>query len=127
MFAELARGMHQGWISDLYLEEIERTPDPQRREELMEVIATYGLQLLSVTPDVLELAEDYIAAQAFTEGSRADARHVAMAVLGGCDVVVSWNFKHIVRLWTIQRVLEVNTRRGLGPVVICTPKEVSPV
>jgi len=96
-------------------------------EELTEVIATYGLQLLSVTPAVLELAEDYIAAQAFTEGSRADARHVAMAVLGGCDVVVSWNFKHIVRLWTIQRVLEVNTRRGLGPVVICTPKEVSPV
>jgi len=125
LFAQLAQGRHQAWISDLYIEEIERASDEWRRNGLRSLITQYGLQLLVATQEVISLRQEYIAAQAFTAANRADAQHVALAVLGQCETVVSWNFRHIVRDWTIQRVAEVNARLGLPSVVICTPEEVN--
>jgi hypothetical protein len=58
------------------------------------------------------VAEAYMDARAFTEGNLADALHVATAACAGIEVVVSWNFRHIVRAWTIRLVNEVNAPAG---------------
>ena len=47
MFAEIGRGVHEAWLSDLYFLEILRTPDLQLREQLAEIPAKYGLQILT--------------------------------------------------------------------------------
>ena len=70
------------------------------------------------------MVDAYVDATAFTKLNYMDALHVATAVCGGCDVVVSWNYKHIARAWTIKKVGEVNRRLGLPEVAICTPEEV---
>ncbi len=57
-------------------------------------------------------------------GSRSDAFHVALATIGGVDVLVSWNFKHIVNLGRIRLFNAVNLEQGYGLVEIRTPKEV---
>jgi hypothetical protein len=125
LFAEIALGRHEAAISELYTLEIERTPDPDLRAQLEAVVATYRLDILPLLAEVSDLADVYIAAEAFTAANRTDAEHVALAVLSDYEVIVSWNFQHIVRAWTIQRVLQVNRRQGLPPVVICTPEEVN--
>lgn len=125
LFGQIAEGVHEAWISGLYSEELEETQDPERRSQLKAVIARYQLRLLPLHPQVGELAQEYIAAQAFTPANRIDAQHVATAVVGGCELVVSWNFRHIVREWTSERVKAVNLRLGLPSVVICTPREVN--
>jgi hypothetical protein len=49
---------------------------------------------------------------------------VALASIGRSDVLVSWNFKHIVNLGRIRLFNAVNLEQGYGLVEIRTPKEV---
>ena len=44
--------------------------------------------------------------------SMGDCQHIAFATISGCDVIVSWNFKHMVRMTTIQKVRTINTMKG---------------
>ena len=57
-------------------------------------------------------------------GSRSDALHVALASVGRVDVMVSWNFKHIVNLNRIRLFNAVNLEEGYSLIEIRTPKEV---
>ncbi len=57
-------------------------------------------------------------------GSRSDALHVALATIGRIEVMVSWNFKHIVNLGRIRMFNVVNLEQGYGLIEIRTPKEV---
>ena len=57
-------------------------------------------------------------------GMRADAQHIAMATVARVDVLVSWNFKHIVRLDKIRLFNAVNIEQGYKPLTIYSPREV---
>lgn len=57
-------------------------------------------------------------------GSRSDALHVALATVARVDVMVSWNFKHIVNLDRIRLFNAVNLEQDYGLIEIRTPKEV---
>jgi len=50
--------------------------------------------------------------------------HVALATVNRADAIISWNFKHIVRLDKIKAYNLVNTKNGYGVVTILSPKEV---
>jgi hypothetical protein len=51
--------------------------------------------------------------------------HIALATLARVDVLVSWNFRHIVRLDKIQAFNAVNRGQSLGPLSIYSPREVT--
>jgi hypothetical protein len=55
------------------------------------------------------------------EKSRDDCRHIALAILSGCDIIVSWNFKHIVNPHTMKGVKVITTAEGYKDLLICTP------
>jgi hypothetical protein len=55
---------------------------------------------------------------------RADAQHIAIATVGRVDVLVNWNFKHIVNLRRIHGYNSVNLREGYPLIEIRTPREV---
>ena len=56
--------------------------------------------------------------------NRIDARHIALATVSHVNVLVSWNFRHIVNLWRIQAYNSVNLREGYSMLEIRTPREV---
>jgi hypothetical protein len=56
----------------------------------------------------------------------ADAQHIAIATVGRVDVLVSWNFRHIVNLERIHGYNSVNLRKGYPMIEIRTPREVLP-
>lgn len=72
-----------------------------------------------------ELAEAYLAGGIVGPGSRSDALHVALATVAGADVIVSWNFRHIVNLGKIRQFNAANLTSGYRQIEIRTPKEVS--
>lgn len=74
--------------------------------------------------DASALAQAYLDHGVVGPGSRADALHVALATVGGADVLVSWNFKHIVKLEKIRVFNAVNLVEGYGLIEIRTPKDV---
>jgi hypothetical protein len=55
----------------------------------------------------------------------ADMRHIALATVAAVDALVSWNFKHIVRLEKIRLFNAVNVESGYQSLNILSPREVT--
>jgi len=51
--------------------------------------------------------------------------HVALATIANADIVVSWNFKHIVRFDRIRAFNAVNLEAGYKVLAIHSPREVA--
>ena len=74
--------------------------------------------------DTSELADKYIEGKVVGKTSKADFQHIAMATLCHADVLVSWNFKHIVNLDRIRGYNGINFQNGHQIIEIRTPKEI---
>ena len=81
--------------------------------------------ILELTSEVVALADTYLEHDILTMNFRDDARHVALATVAGADLIVSWNFRHIVHFEKIQRFNAVNMQMGYKPVSIHSPREVT--
>lgn len=110
-------------LSELIDAEIENAP-----EEVKKVYAEFRQctdRIISLTPESIELAEAYLKHRILTRNYRDDARHIAIATVAGADLVVSWNFKHIVHFEKIQKFNAVNIEMGYKPIAIYSPREVT--
>jgi hypothetical protein len=56
--------------------------------------------------------------------SFADAEHIACASVAAVDLIVSWNFRHIVHFDKIRGYHAVNLVNGYNAIPIYSPKEV---
>jgi hypothetical protein len=116
------RGQRVLVLSSLTVQELSTAPAVVRRR--LASVPEAHIQMLQLDEEARELAEDYIAAVVLTPGMRADAQHIAIATVGRVDVLVSWNFKHIVNLERIHGYNSVNLRQGYPMIEIRTPREV---
>lgn len=109
-------------LSEHTLREIQDAP-AEVRAHVLEIPEENQI-VLADTAEAYELAEAYLAHGIVGAGSRSDALHVALATIGRVDVMVSWNFKHIVNLNRIRLFNAVNLEQGYGLIEIRTPAEV---
>ncbi|HEY0017021.1 MAG TPA: hypothetical protein VGC13_11905 [Longimicrobium sp.] len=72
----------------------------------------------------MDLANAYIEAKVIGPGMMSDAQHIATATVHHADVLVSWNFKHIVNLARVHGYNSVNIGEGYPQLEIRTPREV---
>ena len=72
-----------------------------------------------------DLAEKDIQAGVLGPASASDALHVAMASVARADLVLSWNFKHIVNFSRIKGFNGVNVMNGCSAMTILSPLEVA--
>ena len=77
-----------------------------------------------VNNEMVELAEKYVEQKIVSENYYGDALHIAIATVVDVDVLVSWNFKHIVNLDRIKLFNSVNLLEGYGILEIRSPREV---
>ena len=70
------------------------------------------------------LADAYIAAGILGRASKADATHVAIATVVKADLILSWNFRHIVNYERIAQFNRVNAAKGYPSMAIHSPPEV---
>ncbi len=84
------------------------------------------LALLSqISEEAIALQQAYMKEGIVTAKSLDDALHVALATVSGCDLIVSWNFKHIVNFKKIPLFNAVNTLHGYHSLMIYSPQEVT--
>ena len=81
-------------------------------------------EIAIIDEDVLRLRTRYIDSGIVTEKSLDDALHVAVATVSKCDMIVSWNFKHIVHFDKIPKYNAVNVLNGYSHINIFSPLEV---
>ena len=79
-----------------------------------------------MTAEVEALAERYITEQLIPAKHRDDALHLAVAAVYDLDVVISWNFEHMVKLTTRLGVNGINRLLGYRELEIVSPEEMNP-
>ena len=109
-------------VSDLLDAELLRVPEHVR--QFLETMPDEFIEHIVLTKEAAELADKYIAANVVGKTSRADCQHIAMATINHADVLVSWNFKHIVNLDKIRGYNGINYQLGYPIIEIRTPKEI---
>jgi len=118
----------QGGIFSLLLSSL---TDAEIRDAPDEVKDIYGEfrecphEFIELNLEAIELADAYLSHNILSENYPADARHIAMATVAGADVLVSWNFRHVVNFAKIQRFNAVNLEMGYKPIAIYSPREVT--
>ena len=120
-FEQVRQGRRRLVISDIVRREMVAAPEVVRT--LFDDMLTYS-EVAPVTAEALELRQAYLRAGILTPKWLDDALHVALATVSGCDVIVSWNFKHIVHYQKIPLYNAVNALEGYDSILIHSPLEV---
>jgi len=114
---------HQLCVSPLVEQELDRAPEPRRRQ-LRAALLALPLTSLPITPAAEDLAEAGVTAGAIPRRFEDDALHLAIAICHGVDIVVSWNMKHLVNPRRVAQINAVAIRYGYDPIRVQTPQEV---
>ena len=109
-------------LSSLTLRELEAAPKSVRR--VLEGVPSEHTEMVDLSDDAEKLAAHYIERGVISSRMIADALHIAVATVAGVDVLVSWNFKHVVNLIRIQGYNTVNREMGYTELDIRTPREI---
>jgi len=109
-------------VSRLLIAELAGAPDEVR--ELLNQVPREQQIFVELTDEARQLANKYIDEKVVSRTSKADCQHIAMATLAKADVLVSWNFKHIVNLDRIRGYNGINLLMGYNTIEIRTPKEI---
>jgi hypothetical protein len=109
-------------ISQVVLDEL--TDAPTEVQGILKSVPAACIEYVELTSEVAALRDAYLQAGIVGQRWTDDATHVAAASVTGADAIVSWNFKHIVRVDRIGRYNEINIVRGYRPLTIVTPLEV---
>ncbi len=121
LWKQIQTGSYKACISEMVLQELSNCYE-EKRQYLLEKIADIDFEFYEIGNEVNELAQKYIQAGAFTDKHLEDALHVACASVNTCNVVVSWNFKHIVKLTAMLLVNGVNRQEGYMELEIVSPE-----
>lgn len=121
-FWEILRlGLYDVVVSDVLLAEISRSNEPSSQEleeKLMEIV----VEIVTVDDDIYSLAQKYIDEGIIPQKYQDDALHIALATYNEADALISWNFRHMVKLKTIRGVNGINRMLGFKELEILTPQ-----
>jgi hypothetical protein len=110
-------------VSELVAAEIARAPDFV--QEVYQELLGLDAEVLGTSDLSDALAETYLEHGIVPERFRVDAGHIALATVGQVDIVVSWNFRHIVRFDKIRMFNAANRELGYKEVEFYSPREVT--
>ncbi len=123
LIADFRAGTFIPVLSELLEAELVRAPQ-QVRTVYSELLPLAG-KIASVGDEALSLLAAYETHGILAPRLRADMLHIAVATIAGVDLLVSWNFKHIVRFDKIRLFNAVNLEQGYKPLSIHSPREVT--
>ncbi len=120
-FGAIKKGSFKLITSELVREEVQA--GPQKVIDLFEEYLVIA-EIAEITESALQLQQSYVQAGIISEQYATDALHVALATVSNADLIVSWNFKHIVNFQKIPRYNAVNILNRFGKIAIYSPLEV---
>ncbi len=123
LLGDFRNGLFQPLLSEVIAAEIADAPESV--QAVYAELATYNAEILTIGESALELADEYQARGILTPNFYDDGLHIALATVAEADLLVSWNFKHIVRFDKIRLFNSVNVEHGYKTLQIFSPREVT--
>ena len=103
--------------------DLELISAPKRVREQLLKYSEDKFQRVELSEEAILLANMYIENKVVGKTSIVDCRHIALASIHKVDVLVSWNFKHIVNLDRIKGYNSVNLKLGYSMIEIRSPTD----
>jgi len=115
-----------GQIACLYsdITENELMKAPEKVRSFFETFPDELKEKVAITPEILNLAITYVDENVVGKTSFDDCIHIAAATVHRADLLVSWNFKHIVNVYRIRGYNAINMKLGYPILNIHSPKEI---
>ena len=123
LFQEVANGDYLAVTSSVTIGELSKATEP-KRSKMMQLLTKYKVSVIDEDSDSRKLPKAYVAEKMIPENYFDDARHIAIASIYGVDLIISWNFQHIVKWKTKIQTNAINIREGYKPTDIYSPSEV---
>lgn len=121
LFEKIVKGEFRAVISDLTQNELLSAPKKVR--DLLKDLEVKNYEIISVTNEEISLATNYVNEKVVGQTSFEDCIHIATATANNVDLLVSWNFKHIVNIIRIRGYNSVNIKNGYHSIDIRSPKD----
>lgn len=99
------------YISELVLTEIDNNIDEGLKEKMFRLINDIGPINLNITEEISEIAKFYRNEVLSKEIN--DTLHIAVVSYYNIDILVSWNFRHLVNWKTINTIHRINLKNNL--------------
>ena len=123
LFDNIRKGEFNMMYSDITEDELLDAPEPVKM--LIETIPGEYRKKVELTEEVVALADSYIGEGVVGQTSRDDCFHIALATINRADILISWNFKHIVNVKRIRGYNTVNLKYNYPTIDIRSPKELN--
>jgi len=116
-------GKHKAVISEV--SEFELNFAPPKVKQILKAIPHQHLEIAKLTDEAKQLSEYYLKEKIVTKQSIADTQHIAVATVEQVDLLVSWNFRHIVNFDKIRLYNSVNLKYGYRILEIRNPRDLT--
>lgn len=120
LFNKVKQNEYSIVLSDLTERELLGAP-----ENVKMLLKNLGIlpEIVLMTTEVNGLAEEYLHEKVVGETSKDDCLHIALATINKIDILVSWNFRHIVNVKRIRGYNAINIKNGYSVLEIRSPKD----
>lgn len=122
-FERIRSGEFLVLVSQITIDELQGAPS--QVQQVFKDLPTDSVVFVSTDAEATALAQAYLDAGILGKASLADALHVATATVAGADLILSWNFRHIVNYDRIHKYNGVNGLKGYSAIAIHSPLEIS--
>jgi len=116
----LKAGVYDIVLSSVVFDEINLCP-VSKRIYLTKCLDDIRYEVAVIDEEAVRVAEKFIDFGILKAKSLEDCHHIAAALVSGCDIITSWNFKHIVNAQTIRGVRIISASEGFKDIIICPP------
>jgi len=108
-------------VSNLTIEEIEALQTPEKREAILSLISDFPV--IEKTPSAQRLAKRYIRERIIPINAVNDALHISLVATHNIDILLSWNFAHLVNPQVERKINAFNLTSGHPRIRIASPKD----
>lgn len=109
------------YYSDINIEEIDGVADSELKNKLKSLLKNG--KKIGFSPEIKKLTGIYVKEGIIPEKYENDAFHIALTTFHSLDILISWNFKHLVKRKTRIGVNLINLKEGYKPIEILAPPE----
>jgi len=120
LWEEIKQGSYEVFISEVGMNEIIANNEP-KQSTLLRYLSEIDYTFVHLTDEIRLYADKVVETGIMSDKHYDDCLHIACAVINECNMLLSWNFKHIVRVKTVNGVKMVNAMLGYKEIGIFSP------
>lgn len=113
--------LYEIYLSEITLRELNECSEP-KKSLMKKALAEIKFNLIEINDEMKNLVSSILNLKILTEKSKDDCFHISAAMVSNCDYLLSWNFKHLVNIKTINGVRAIASLNGYSSIDIITPE-----